>query len=175
MRTRQETEDLIHSILSKILPKMPKSRIRPGYQTDDIVGDTVLDDAGNYIIKPFTPKDNFIYFGVKFGGDLLPNVSQLSDAKSNRQITVNISCYGEDSNAYAYYLHALIRSNYILQMINSFGIFLQTVSEISGMRELVNEEWFDRHNVTITLNEEIDLSVFEEPGLIKELEVELYD
>ena len=172
MRTRQETEDLIHDVLCKILPKMAKSRIRPGYQTDDIAGDSVLDESGEYVIKPFTPQDNFIYFLVKFeNNDLLPDISQSEDAISNRYITINISCYGEESNAYACVIYALFRSDYIIQYLNSYGLYLNTVSTISELRELVNEEWFDRHNLNITLNEELRLNIYDKPGIIKELEI----
>ena len=167
MRKREQYEDIIHDIVSAMLPKMAKSKIRPSYQVNGgYAGDNAIYKQYTDGISGFSRKDDFIYFKVvlddEFDGAFIAEDGSIT---VNRKFSVVFNVYGANSNAYALMIVSLLRAPYIQQLMNVNGIFLLTTNNvrINQFNEVINSEVWERRDFTISFNEDTTIKVPEKP------------
>lgn len=159
LRSRATIEDIIQRILCDILPKFKPNRIRPAYQTEMKNGDYIVNEFGETEIIPFTPHDDFIYFAIIFDTDDTQSFTYPNgDVQIRRPISVSLSIYGGHSSEISLCVFSLIRGDSFMYKLQSKGLYLQNMDEtINQMWELVNEEWFERHDFSIRFNEIVNI------------------
>lgn len=160
LRDRKTIEDILQRIFCAILPKLPPQRIRPAYQQDLKNGDYIVNDSGETEIKPFTPYDNYMYFTVIFDTDNTQSFTcENGDVNIRRGFKVSLDFYGDESSSLALCVQSLIRADSYMYALEANGLYLQSVDEtINQMWENVNEEWTERHNFNININECVNIA-----------------
>lgn len=155
MKTREQYEDIIQKGICMILPKMPPQDIRPAYQQQDNAGKVMQTDDSTYEYLPFTPADNFIYIRVKISDTPIgPYVSATGVVEITNTINATITIYGSQSSQLAKCVYALLATDSIVQFFSSEGLFYQSISDrIDELREIINEQWYERHEFTISFGE----------------------
>lgn len=155
MRSREQYEDIIQKGLCMLLPKMPPQDIRPAYQQQDNAGKVTESDDSTYEYIPFTPNDNFIYIRVKLGDTPIgPYVSLTGNVEITTSIEATITIYGSQSSQLSKCLYGLLATDFIVQFFAGEGLFYQSMStNIDEMREIINEQWYERHEFTVVFGE----------------------
>ena len=167
MRTREDIENLFQSIVSALLPKMNPKLIRPAYQNDDSAGKPVLCEDGTYKYVGLTAEENYIYIRAH----QVPQGTQpvvYEDGRIETIITypIQISVYGDQSSNIALCVFSMLRSQAVLQMLESNGLSLVTMSDdITDMHEILNAEWVHRCDFEYTIQEVINIPT---PKFVKE-------
>lgn len=155
MRSREQYEDIIQKGICMILPKMPPQDIRPAYQQQDNAGKAVLSDDSEYEYLSFTPADNFIYIRVKIDDTPIgPYVSAEGNVEITNSIVATITIYGSQSSQLAKCVYSLLSTDTMIQYFGSENLFYQSIStDIDELREILNEQWYERHEFTVTFGE----------------------
>lgn len=175
LRNRRTIEDIFQRVFCSILPKLPPERIRPAYQQDMVNGDYIVNEFGETEIKPFTPYDNYMYFTVIFDGENTQSFLNADGSTSIRRgVKVAVDFYGEESSQLAICLQSLVRAESFMYTLEAQGLYLQQVDEnINQVWELVNEEWVERHNFSITFNECVEIANPKPNVIAKDYEVDI--
>lgn len=161
MKTRQDIEDIVQRVVRKLLPKMPSQDIRPAYQQNDMAGKSLLGNNTLDNYTGFNPTDNFMYIRVNMN----PNTSEsivLDDGtvQITTQRAVTFTIYGEQSANIALCLASLLRTPASISCFEFCGLYLVDIDEqISELHEIINEEWYERHDFTIYLRESVTIPV----------------
>lgn len=179
LRSRIELEDIFQRMLCDMLPDMDPQNIRPAYQQDMKNGKYVTNEFGETEIIPFTPYDNFIYFTVLINPNSSQSYTLPNGATQLRQeVTLQISFYGEESSELSTCAFSLVRAEGIRYLLEAQGLFLRTMDEeISMIWELVNEQYFERHDFSIVYNQSIEIAnpIMNKLGKYGNLDVEVED
>lgn len=161
LRQREKYEDLFHDIVCKMLPKFKRSNIRPTYQKKPgkMYDNTIID--GKVVgVDGFTNGANIIYISATFDADVLtPNVNDDGSVDITRNFNIHFYIYGNQSQEVALIIYSLMRSNFVLNELNSNGIFLETTSGINQMYEEINGEIWERRDLECKFNENVDIPV----------------
>lgn len=154
MNSRQYYEDSIQRLVCALLPKMPPEDIRPAYQQNDLAGKSVLNTDSEYDYVPFSYSDNFIYIQVFLGQNTLPGfMSDAQDGEVTLGIRSKFVLYGPESSALALCLWTLLQSSTAIEYFERLGLYIAQYSEdISEFHEIVNEQWFERHEFELYLS-----------------------
>ena len=147
MKSREYIEDTIQRIVCELLPKMPPQDIRPAYQENDTASKIVYGENDEVQTVGFTPLDNFIYITAKIGTNTaLTSINKQGDVNTGFAVEVTFTFYGNQSPQLSLCLFSLLEIDNALSSFESGGLYLyQKAEEISEMRELINEQWFERH------------------------------
>jgi len=159
LRTREQLEDTIQKCVCQLLPKMPPQDIRPAYQQRDMAGKAYETDSQNYEYRGFSPNDNFIYIQVKIGSEPIgPYVSETGTVQITNLLQAKFIFYGPNSYQLALCLYSLLATEGALSYFETENLYISNKSEnIDELRELVNEQWFERHEFTLNLYESLDI------------------
>lgn len=160
LRTREELEDIFQRMVCEMLPKMHPQDIRPTYQQDLKNGKYVTNEFGETEIIPFTPHDNVIYLTVTpNSGTTQSYTTPAGFVRLRQEITLQISCYGEESSELSACVFSLARVEAFRYMLEAQGIYLETMDETIGqIWEIVNEEYMERHDFNIVYNQCVDIA-----------------
>ena len=152
MKSREQIEDTIQRIVCELLPKMPPQDIRPAYQEYDNASKAIFGENGSFETTGFTPQDNFIYITAKIGsGNALTGINNSGDVTVGYAVDVTFTFYGNQSPQLALCLFSLLEIDHAITTFESFGMYLHTKdNEIAEMREIINEQWFERHEFSVT-------------------------
>ena len=176
---RIDIEDTFQRMLCEMVPEVDNQNIRPAYQQNELAGKYITNEFGETEVVPFTPHDNFIYFTVIFDSEetqsyTFPN----GDVELRRGVSLQVSCYGEDSEDISSKIFSLIRADSFMYMLQAQGLFLQSMDDtINQLWENVNEEWIERHDFTAKYNKvfKIENPLPNKPAKKMELIVEVDD
>lgn len=159
MRTRQQLEDIIQRVVCELLPKMPPQDIRPAYQQQDMAGKDVLNDDTTHSYRGFTPDDNFIYITVNIGkGTVLSEVDASGNVRTGCGVTATFTLYGSQSAQLALCLFNLLKIPYAVDYLESYNLFLTNIAdEIDEFHEIINEQWFERHEFDVSFIEPVNI------------------
>ena len=151
MRKRQEIEDTVQRLVCCLLPKMPPSDIRPAYQQNDMAGNVILNADQEYEYKPFNINDNFIYIQCFIGPNTLPGyVSLAGDAEISNGVQIKYIFYGPESAQLASCLWTLLQTEFAIEYFQRMCLEIAYYDpDITELHEIVNEEWFERHEFTM--------------------------
>ena len=160
MKSREDIENIVQRITCKLLPKVPPEDIRPTYQQNDKAGRSIVTEDGTQQYIGYSAQDNFIYITVVLGSGSQAYVYDDGIVKTTARRTVTFTFYGSQSSQLSLCLYSLLRLPQAISAFEHYGLYLQSIDdEISEMRELINEEWFERHDFTIIFNEIVTVKV----------------
>ena len=155
MKTRQDIEDIIQGVVCALLPKMPPEDIRPAYQQHDMAGKSLISDDGETDYTGFSPYDNFMYIRVKLSPQNSQSVTNTDGSIqiiTEREITFTI--YGDESANIALCLNSLLQTQAAIDELQSHGLYLLEIdTDIDELHEIINEEWYERHDFVARYNE----------------------
>jgi hypothetical protein len=127
--------------------------IRPAYQEQDNAGKDILQDNLEHTYAGFTPEDNFIYITVRFGTNtILTSVDSAGNIHTGYSADVTFTIYGNQSSELSIALASLLKIPYSIQVFEQNNLFItQYAQDIEEMHEIINEQWFERHEFDIKL------------------------
>ena len=151
MRSRQQLEDCIQRLVCDLLPKMNKQDIRPAYQQQDNAGKDILNENSEHAYRGFTPNDNFIYITVSIGTNtVLTSVDRQGNVQTGFEVVSNFCFYGNQSSQLSLCLFNLLDIPYALDYLESHKLYtLKKDEEIAEMHEIINEQWYERHEFSV--------------------------
>lgn len=164
MKSRQQIEDTIQRIICELLPKMPPQDIRPAYQEHDIASKVIFNEDSSIQTTGFTPDDNFIYITAKIGSDTtLTGINNIGEITTGYAVNTTLTFYGSQSAQLSLCLFSLLSIEHALSSFEANGFYLyKKDNEIAQMHEIINEQWFERHEFNVTfLVSEVIRSPFE--------------
>lgn len=162
LRPREFYEDYFHDLICLMLPKFKRSDIRPTYQKNGGRAVTnVIEDGKVVAVNGFTNGSNVIYYTVIFEDNIdLDSYTHLDgNVDITRAVNLKIYIYGNQSQEIALILKSLFRHNQIMMDFESKGFALLKTGSIMQLNEIINGEVWERRDLTITFNENIDIPV----------------
>lgn len=164
LMTRQQTEDFFHDVISKMLPKIEKSNIRPAFQKTkqpNMAGKNYIsqgDDINNGL-EGFTNTDDFAYFRVIFDerNENEAEVTLDNNVSIVRKVDLTVYLYGDNSANNALIIKALLRAIHIQDYLISHGYYQVTEGNITPMFEDIHGEWWERNDITIQFEYRVEI------------------
>jgi hypothetical protein len=154
---RKYYEDIFQEMLAQMLPDMDRSLIRASYQVNGgFAAKNEINDNYDDGVSGFSILDNVIYFRVEFTpGRINSEIDQKGNIRVLNFITLNINVYGCNSSLIALKIFSKVYSDDIMFFINQNGIYLTgKPNEIREMREVINRQIWERHDLTLNYNVE---------------------
>lgn len=161
MKTREQYENIFQTATTKMLPKFPLENIRPAFQKrGGKTGKVIKEDGTAVALTPFDNGSDYIYFNIKLDTEnsesyVYPN----GEVDITRVFQVVYTIYGNNSAGVALLIKSLIRTQFMQNFFNQNGFYLLNEDEISQINEVINEEYWERRDLTLTFNERVEIKV----------------
>ena len=161
MKTREQYEDIFQEATTKMLPKFPLENIRPAFQKKGGKNGRVIKEDGSAVaLVPFENGSDYIYFNIKFDTENSESfVYENGDVDITRTFQVIYTCYGNNSAGVALLIKSLIRTQFMQTFFTQNGFYLLDDEGISQLNEVINAEYWERRDLTLTFNERVEIKV----------------
>lgn len=175
-KTEEQYEDFFQEMLARMLPKVKRNNIRPSYLNDvGFASHTEEDVDYTTTTNGITADDTLIYFKVYFDPDYIEAFKQENGRLfQNRFLRLKVEIYGAKRTQIGLLLRGLIRADYIMDYLNSQGMYLYTEGNIDpDVKEFMHGQWYKRYDLEWTFNECMELDVPQLPKTALESDVTL--
>ena len=158
MRTREWYEDSIHSIISRCLPRLEKSNIRPAYTKTRLTNPFAVNrmDKNDAMKDGVTAVDyaaDIVYFWLHFDPMDFLSTEVMADVVSTIvPFKITITCYGKNSMTNVIKLRSFFRTPEILNVMLNMDSVFTTEPRVTTFSEEINSEWYERSDLDINLS-----------------------